>query len=251
MTNSVEVAARPAWPTPWLASQTDEKQMFIRAREQTLNLIQWLARIANSYVEESRPEDRVALKFHGNGTFVTKTFARDIAVEMRLPSLEIQFQEQSKPVPHILDPEERSPAKVEAWILVELLHRGLDRDKFSTLLPYTIKNLLSGDAEDYSPQACAPGLMRLLVWFRAAASILSDGSSVVCLPQSLTLVAAPRRGAPVAGFSPGDTDHDEPYFFAGHGKKRRLLTASELANEARPATAAAQFIKSLADVRRA
>ena len=84
-------------------------------------------------------------------------------------------------MPHILDPEEHSPAEVEAWILVELLHRGLDREQFSKALPYTIKNLMSGDAEDYSPQACAEGLTQLATWFRAAASVVSNvGASCVC-----------------------------------------------------------------------
>ena len=56
---------------------------------------------------------------------------------MRLPTLEMQFHEHGKPVPHILDPEEHSPAEVEAWMLVELLHRGVDREKFSKTLPYS------------------------------------------------------------------------------------------------------------------
>lgn len=240
------------WPTPWIASQRDDKEMFVKAREQTLNLVQWLARIANSYVAGGVPEERVVLNFRADGAFVTKTFDSDIALEMRLPSLEMQFQERSTPRPHILDPEEHSPAEVEAWILVELLHRGLDRDKFSKSLPYAIKSLMSGDAEDYSPQACAAGLTQLTAWFCAAASVLSSDGGVVCLPQTLMLVGASGHGTPAAWFSPGDEQHDEPHFFAeGNGGKRRLLTASELARERDPAAAALQFIKGTADVRRA
>ena len=245
MTNSVEFAANSTWPAHWLVSHRDNKEIFVKAREQTLNVVQWLARVANSYVAAGLPQDRVALYFAPNGAFVTKTFDRDIALEMRLPSLEMQFQERGRPMPHILDPEEHSPAEVEAWLLVELLHRGLDRDKFSKALPYTIKNLMSGDAEDYSPQACAPGLAQLTAWFRAAASVLSNDGRVVCLPQTLMLVATSGNGTPAAGFSPGDGQHDEPYFFVatGNGGKRRLLTASELSSEKHPAAVAAQFIK--------
>ena len=129
MTSSVEFVAESAWPAPWPKSHDDETESFVRARELTLNIVQWLARIANSYVADRSTKDRLILDFRTDGSFVTKTFENGLALELRLPSLEMQFQERGKPVPHILDPEERSPAEVEAWILVELLHRGLDRDK--------------------------------------------------------------------------------------------------------------------------
>lgn len=251
MTNSVEFAGHSGWPASWSASNIGEKATFARAREQTINLVQWLARIGNSYVEEPLPEDRIVLNWRPNGAFITKAFDRDIAVELRLPSLEMQFQEKGIPVPHILDPEDHSPAEVEAWILVELLHRRLDRDRFSKSLPYTINNLISGDAEKYSPHACASGVVRLLTWFRAAASSLANKGSVLCLPQSLMLTVAARRGSPPVGFSPGDAGCDEPYFFAGNAEKRRLLMASDLAGEARPATAVAHFINSAPEVGRA
>ena len=129
MTSSVEFVAESAWPAPWPKSHHDEKESFVKARELTLNIVQWLARIANSYVADRSTKDRLTLDFRTDGSFVTKTFEHGLALELRLPSLEMQFQERGKLVPHILDPEERSPAEVEAWILVELLHRGLDRDK--------------------------------------------------------------------------------------------------------------------------
>ena len=174
MTSSVEFVAHPTWPAAWLKSHHDDKEIFVKARELTLNLVQWLARIANSYVTDGSIKDRLVLDFRIDGSIVTKTFEQGIALELRLPGLEMQFQERGKPVPHVLDPEERSPAEVEAWILVELLHRGLNRDKFSKSLPYTITNLMSGDAEDYSPQACAAGLAQLTAWFRAASAVLSN-----------------------------------------------------------------------------
>ncbi len=220
--------------------------MFVKARNQTLNLAQWLARIANSYVAGARPEDRVLLSF-SRGVFVTKSFDREFALELRLPGLELQFHERGKPMPHILNPEEHSPAETEAWILVELLHRGIERDKFSKALPYAIDNLMSGDAEDYTPEACAGGLELLNAWFCAAASVLSPDGRVTCRPESLMLMAA----MDTAGFSPGDAQHDEPYFFAGTGNNRRRLAASDLAREKNPAAAAAEFIGRAPAVRRA
>lgn len=253
MTSSVEFVAHPTWPAAWFESHHDDKEIFVKARELTLNLVQWLARVANSYVTDGSIKDRLVLDFRIDGSIVTKTFEQGIALELRLPGLEMQFQERGKPVPHVLDPEERSPAEVEAWILVELLHRGLNRDKFSKSLPYTITNLMSGDAEDYSPQACAAGLAQLTAWFRAASAVLSTHGRVVCLPQTLTLEVASGRGTSAVGFSLGIAERDEPHFFTGpyDEGRRRVLTASELANEKNPAAAAAQFIKAAAKVMRA
>ena len=244
MTSSIDFLA---WPTPWSGLNRDSRDSFCKARELTLNLVQWPARIANSYVPAGASTDvRLALDFHRDGSLVTKPFEREIALELRLPGLELQFQECGKQVPHVLDPEERSPAEVEAWILVELLHRGLDRDKFSKSLPYTIPNLMSGDAEDYAPHACAEGLAILTAWFCSAASVISKLGQVVCMPQTLML-AVPANGKPTVGFSPGDAERDEPYFFAApSGKKKRILTASELSNENHPADVAANFIKAAA-----
>src|SRR5262249_59077858 len=109
-----------------------------------------------------------------------------------------------------LEPEERSSAEVEGWILVELLHRGVDRDKFSKSLPYTIKNLITGDAEDYSPRACAAGLRQLLSWFCVASSVLSNDGNVVCLRQTLMLIEVPGAQIPRTGFSPGASQSGEP-----------------------------------------
>jgi hypothetical protein len=248
MTSSVESAARLTFPA-WPASQPD-REMFARARYQTLNLAQWLARIANSYVTSDRPEDRVMLSF-SRGIFVTQPFDREFALELRLPSLEMQFRERGKPVPHVLNPEEHSPAETEAWILVELLHRGIERDKFSKSLPYEIENLMSGDAEDYSPESCPGGLELLNAWFCAAATVLSPDGRVACRPESLTLMAAMGGHGDVAGFSPGDAEHDEPYFFSGPGNNRRRLVASQVTKEKNPAAVVVEFMGHSPAVRRA
>ena len=115
MTSSVEFVVDSAWPAPWPKSHDGEKESFVKARELTLNIVQWLARIANSYVADRSTKDRLTLDFRTDGSFVTKTFEHGLALELRLPSLEMQFQERGKLVPHILDPEERSPAEVLAF----------------------------------------------------------------------------------------------------------------------------------------
>jgi hypothetical protein len=253
MTSSAEIAAKSAIAAPrWHAIEAGDRESLVRARTEAINLVQWLARIANSFGSGGTPEERVLLEFRsGDAAFVTKPFDRDIALEMRLPSLEMQFLEGGRPVPHIFDPEEHSPAEVEAWLLVELLHRGLDRTRFSKELPYSVPDLMAGDADDHSPQACRQGLTQLAGWFRNAAAVLTaaDGSGkarVVCLPRTLDLVCLSGRGCEAAfGFWPGDAQNPEPCFYVGaaNGRQRSILTASQLASESDPATTATRFIK--------
>jgi hypothetical protein len=254
MTSSAETQAKSAAHAPrWQAIEAGDRESFARARMETINLAQWLARIANSFATGATLEERIRLGFRAaDAAFVTQPFHGEIAIEMRLPSLEMQFLEGGRPVPHTFDPEEHSPAEVEAWLLVELLHRGLDRAKFSKNLPYSVPDLMTGDAEDHSPQACRQGLMQLAAWFRNAAAVLAAAdtgveSRVVCVPWTLDLVCLSSRGGePVSGFSLGDSRHPEPYFYyvgAANGRQRPILTASQLYAERDPAAAAMRFIR--------
>jgi hypothetical protein len=223
-----------------------------QARVEMINLVQWPARVANSYVSEDQAE-RTALQFHvADAAFVTRSFESNIALGIRLPTLQMQFLEGGAPTPHVFDPEEHSPAEAEAWILIELLHRGVDRSKFSKRLPYTIPGLMSGDAEDYSPQACQVGLIQLATLFQDAAAILDaaarvDGAEtgMVCYPATLDLqTSSPCQGHRL-GFAPGDAQHAEPYFYVcmepSPGSRRPVITAAALISESDPATAAAKL----------
>jgi hypothetical protein len=258
MTSLPDTAAKPA--TRWRPVDIGDQQALAKARAQTINIVQWLARIANSYAAARAPEDRVLLEFHtANAAFVTKTFDDGLALEMRLPTLKLQFLEKGRPSPHIFDPEEHSPADAEAWLLVELLHRGVDRSKFTKKLPHSIPDLMSGDAEDYSPQSCREGLSRLMAWFQNAATILeaaagADGNArVFCWPQTLELSCVADSGLmrTGSGFSPGDGQCLEPYFYkntsarngSAGSSKRSILKACELLAKNDPTEAAIAFLQ--------
>jgi len=230
-----------------------------RARNEALNLVQWLARVACSYVTNGDPERRLDLDYHAaEAAVATKNFADGVALEMRFPDLHLQFLHNGKPAPHVFDPQERSPAEAEAWILVELLHRGIDREKFSKQLPYSIPGLLTGDAEDYAPAACRSGLIELVGWFDKAASVLretmrrrgAEKPVVNCLPRTLDLAVAAPAGSkrPLLGFSFGDTQHSEPYFYAAGSAdspnvERRTVSATKLLAATDIAKTAALLIK--------
>jgi hypothetical protein len=252
MTSSLE---RDGNVGPALAHSESASKLF-RARGEALNVVQWLARVAHSYVMPL--ERRSELDFRAEDTaFVTKTFANGVALEMRLPELHLQFLHQNRRVPHLFDPQGRSPAEAEAWILVELLHRGIDREKFSTQLPYTVPGLLAGDAEDYSPQACREGLLQLAEWCGTAAAVLTEAGraegvekpTVTCLPRTLDLaVELSPRGKPFAlKFSSGDAQYPAPFFYleskaALAQPEHAIVSASALLADNTPADAAARLL---------
>ena len=267
MTSSADTAVKSAIDLArWHFVEAGDSQALAKARNETINIVQWLARIANSFVTARAPKDRVLLAFRAADTaFVTKTFDNGLSLEMRLPSLELQFLENGRPAPHTLDPEEHSPAEAEAWLLVELLHRGVDRTKFRKKLPYTIPNLMTGDAENYSPRSCREGLAQLMAWFQNAVGVLDAAGSVsgagkagiVCCPQTLSLSCATAPGPTFAdfGFSLGDGQNREPFFYraarapnrSAIGDGRAILTASMLLAEKDPAAAARRFVAAGAD----
>jgi hypothetical protein len=243
----------------WQSLRPLDREALGAARTEAINLVQWLARIANSYVQGDAPEKRLALEFRpSDAVLVTKTFANALSLELRLPTLELQFRENGKPVPHIFNPEERSPAEVEAWLLVELLHRGVDRTVFSKALPYTVPGLLTGDAEDHSPEACKPALTQLMRWLQNAAAVLGTlpfaGHGIVCWPQTLALSCASSDASAqaYAGFSPGDGQNPEPHFYrrqpAQHGSSEAhsILTAAEILASRDPTALAIAFMTSAA-----
>jgi hypothetical protein len=248
MTNSLD---RPddSPAMKWQTRSIGDLSELSQARTEAVNIAQWLARIANSYVAANTPEQRTRLEFRPHDAAITTgKFDKAIALEMRLPRLELQFLENGNPMPHVFDPEEHSPAEVEAWLLVELLHRGIDRGTFSKELPYTIAGLMSGDAEDYSPQLCGPGLIRLTALMRDAAAVLKaaapcksgDEASIACLPQNLNLVGPSEPGS--FAFSPGDAACPEPYFYrrrgSGGGAGHPTIKAAALMAERDPMAAA-------------
>lgn len=244
-------------PLQWLALEMVGLEELGRARRETVNLAQWLARVANSFVVTDIPEERLMLEFRAaDAVFATRTFADNLALEMRLPTLEMQFLESGRRVPHVLNPEQRSPAEIEAWLLVELLHRSVDRSKFSKALPYEVPNLMSGDADDHSPQSCQQGLRFTAGWFCNAAIVLEAAAGagttrIVCHPQNLNLTCLVGPSVAGYGFSLGDAKNPEPYFYANcraesaaaMAQPRSILSASELLVERDPFGALMGFLK--------
>lgn len=216
----------------WQAVDPPASPRVAEARRQAHNAVHWMARLAHSYIEPE-PDDRHAdlLWNDDHGSIRTKTFQSDIAVELRVADLDMQFCENGQPAPHVLSFEERTPAHVEAWVLVELLHRGVDRDRFSKELPYPGRDLMLGDHEDHEVEAYRDELASLNGWLRNAAAVSAAlrhelgidpaAAPVTCWPETFQLgieIPLPQGFGARAlrtGLSTGDALRPEPFFFTG------------------------------------
>lgn len=240
------------------------------ARRQAHNALQWLVRLAASYAKPEPESKHLLLRWdRDRQAFATKPFGASLAVELRPAQLEMQFTENGRHVPHVLYMEERSPAQVEAWVLVELLHRGLSRAAFSKDLPYDISNLMTGDQEEYSPESVAAELEDLSAWIDAAAKALGaikadwgaagPGTSgdLVCWPAlfHVGLIAPVKNGkgngSLRVGLCAGNDVHDEPFFFAapdraaakGAYEDAAVLPVSRIGGGTRDIDAIAKFLR--------
>lgn len=194
------------------------------ARRQMRSALLWPARMAASFCASSAGTVDRALRWDPHRQAVlTPLFEGSLQIELRLPMLEMQFLDHGEPVPHMLDMDDRTPAHVEAWVLVELLHRDLDRSRFSKDLPFDIQGLMMGDQEEFSPHELGREMAALTRWLAAGASVLGEIAQtrpITVVAPSLSLTTGlPVEGAGQAGggthsaiFSLGDAASAEPQF---------------------------------------
>jgi len=234
------------------------------ARRQAHSAAQWLARLAHSYMAPQPDARHTLLRWDPQRlALVTQEFLPALTAELRIPGLALQFKQDGRPVPHVIEADDRTPAEVEAWILVELLHRGLDRDRFSKSLPYQMPDLITGDAVGYVAAPLAAELGELAAWFANAAEILGAIASEAppapasptlapwCWPQLFHLAVLlplhphdPSRGPMLrAGFSLGDGGSDQACFYvmphdaAATPPSASVLPAASFLAERQPAEA--------------
>jgi hypothetical protein len=265
MTNLADQASDgdPAGEAGWRAVGKLPPSSLGAGRLLALNIAQWPARIANSYVAGTTLAERMCLQWNvAEGLLVTRSFNQELAVALNPATLEMWFLAKGRRVPHTFDPEGRSPAEAEAWVLVELLHRGIEPAHFAKTLPYDLPDLMSGDAEQYSPQSCAVELFELAAWYHnaatsfvaAAADLGAATPRLACNPQDLTMrcnlevgEASENSHTIELGFSPGGHEVLEPYFYVkGTGDTPAagsIIRATTLIGEEAPRGRLAAFLR--------
>jgi hypothetical protein len=240
------------------------------ARRQAHNAAQWLVRMAHSFMPVAGDNRHTLLRWDAErAAMVTQEFVPNLSLELRLPGLAMQFRERDRPAPHVFEFDDRTPAEAEAWVLVELLHRQLDRDRFSKALPYEFPDLMTGDAVPYVVEPHEVALEELAAWFSNAAMVLRriaeehldathGAPDVVCWPETFDLgVLLPiERSEPASrrmlrvGASPGSPRTPEPFFYvspyteaAARKAPSASLTATQLAASGDPMQRALDWLR--------
>jgi hypothetical protein len=261
----------------WRSVGTADPRRLGQARRQAHNAAQWLVRLAHSYMTPQPDARHTLLRWDPQRqALVTQEFLPRLTVELRIPALALQFREDGRAVPHVIEIDDRTPAEVEAWVLVELLHRGVDRDRFSKSLPYEMPDLMTGDAVRYVAEPLTAELDELAAWFANAASVLAAieqqqpptpiTAAVWCRPKAFDLaILLPLRpqdassaGMLRAGFSPGNGGGDQPRFYVASRDAKAgatpppdtVLTAASFLRERWPGQFALDRLRAAIDVMR-
>lgn len=216
------------------------------ASRQAASAAQWLARLANSWLAAEPANAQLMLRFEPErGVLVSRPAVAGLSLELTLSDLSMQLLENGSPSPHRMDVEDRTPAYVEAWLLVELLHRDIDRSRFSKALPWSVADLMNGDSEEFTPEALTAELRALVEAFTLARAVLAELSSVspdsvMVSPDNFHIgVTVPTTAGKMTmvGLAPGDAALPEPHFYVARALPRPgpsappvpLLTMGEIA----------------------
>ena len=217
-----------SWP-----SRQAEPDALKDACLQAHSAVQWLARIVNCHGEGG--EDRLLMQWEPErGAVVTRAFADGTSVEMRLPELVLQFREGGTPTRYPVTLDDKSPAEVEAWTLIELYHRHLDNESFSRDLPYETADLLSGDAPHFQTVDREAAFEDLADWLRLADDLLREvagradgaGGAPVLRPSDFALFTE-TRGHEI-GFAARGGEQGPGFYVGGSGGERAVLTTAEI-----------------------
>ena len=217
----------------WPSVNIFDTKQFRQARIEAHNALFWMARGANSFLDAAPNNEHLSLFWHkDSNNFRTRSFDGDLQIGLSIPELEIFFCENGEKVRHSFWFDDRTPAYVEAWYLVELLHRDRDRSKFTIELPFESKDFFLGDTEEHDAPAVAGELKAMHDCFIIAENILSqvqqnltDGDdavseigSISCKPENFTLsfeisTKSADQANVLVGMSLGDDLRPAPFFF--------------------------------------
>jgi hypothetical protein len=232
----------------WTENAIFQSKKYRDARIEAHNALFWMARASHSLLEPTVGNSHLSLFWNeDNHDFRTRLLVDGCKIGLHLPELELYFCDNEKKVPHSFWLDDRTPAFVEAWYLVEFLHRGIEQETFSTALPFESPDMLMGDTEDHNASLFKTELTAMSECLTYAIKILSlvaeqlarhkvfanNPVQITLEPESFTLMSradlSTANGKTVlVGFSVGDHLRPAPFFFSKAceqvvGSKNHLL----------------------------
>ena len=225
-----------------------QTKKYRNARVEAHNALFWMARASHSFLDPTLGNSHLSLFWNeDNCDFRTRLLVDGCQIGLHLPDLELYFCDHGEKVPHSFWLDDRTPAFVEAWYLVELLHRGIEQEKFSTALPFESPDMLMGDTEDHNASLFKTELTAMSECLSGAINILkivadqlarhkdfaNNPGQITLEPQSFTLMtradlSTSHDKTVLVGFSVGDHLRPAPFFFSKTcdqvaGSKNHLL----------------------------
>ena len=219
--------------TNWPDTSVFQTRQYRDARVEAHNAIFWVARAAHSFVKPLPENSHLNLCWTSEADdFRTRIFDDNIQIGLNLSELELYFCENKKKVPHSFWLDEKTPAFVEAWYLVELLHRDIDAKMFSTSLPFESKDMLMGDTIDHNASLFKKELAALTNCIKNTIPLLEQLADRLTLdnkiadvprkidlePETFTVVLSSTLSSEAekkitAGLSAGDNLRQTPFLF--------------------------------------
>ncbi len=217
----------------WPDTAVFQTRQYRKARVEAHNALFWMARAAHSFLQPTPDNTHLYLSLDsGSFDFRTQIFGDGFQIGLNLPELELYFCEKKEKVPHSFWLDEKTPAFVEAWYLVELLHRGLDPQSFSTYLPFQSKDMLMGDTQDHNAslyktelRALADCIMNTVPVLDQLTHKLIKNNKIPDAPHEITLepetftlffsgiLSGENNKKITAGLSAGDNLRQVPFLF--------------------------------------
>lgn len=204
-------------PVPAVHLTFAEPDVAANIQRQAHSALQWLARLSNSYVEAKPDASHLLLRWNEEREAIASPeIASDTTVELQPNKFYLQFCENGQPTRHAITLDDISPARVEAWCLIELLHRNLDRDRFSKDLPYDVDGLMKGDAEEFETYGREEIFERLGSLLSDAAALLKSvqpaDEGIGIDPQDFTLFRRVGQDREI-GLCLADREVGQPFYY--------------------------------------
>ena len=216
-----------------------EKDVAANVYRQAHSAIQWLTRLSNSYAELKPENAHLILRWdEDNSAIVSQAIAPGTTVELQPHKFLLQFRQNGTATPHAVTLDDTTSARVEAWCLIELLHRELDRDRLSKDLPYNVDALMNGDSEDFETFGQEDVFEQFGVLIAGAATMLKSagqGSAAVQVdPSDFAVFTVNGSGAQI-GLCLGDQEAGQAYYF-------RSKEVATLSGSARSSAAQSEIV---------